>query len=148
MTLLRERYRVDLAGLQSTCEINYARLMQLLPNMRAGQSSRSIALRRGEHLLGVLRLEVLDLCPYTTTLKLQQQQLWPWLPSPRVEVRVYHDARMAEVITADNVRRLRSLYPYPNEGMHQPDEKTQLNLFLGEWLDHCLACGHALESHL
>ena len=49
MTLLRERYRVDLAGLQSTCEINYARLMQLMPNMRAGQSSRSIALRRGEH---------------------------------------------------------------------------------------------------
>jgi len=28
--------------------------------------------------------------------------------------------------------------------MHQPDEKTQLNLFLGEWLGHCLACGHEL----
>jgi uncharacterized protein YqiB (DUF1249 family) len=22
--------------------------------------------------------------------------------------------------------------------------KTQLNLFLGEWLSHCLACGHEL----
>lgn len=22
--------------------------------------------------------------------------------------------------------------------MHQPDEKAQLNLFLGEWLSHCL----------
>jgi len=28
--------------------------------------------------------------------------------------------------------------------MHQPDEKAQLNLFLGEWLSHCLACGHEL----
>ena len=29
-----------------------------------------------------------------------------------------------------------------------PDEKNQLNLFLGEWLGHCLACGHELEPVL
>ncbi|HBX56798.1 MAG TPA: DUF1249 domain-containing protein, partial [Pseudomonas sp.] len=56
-----------------------------------------------------------------------------------------HDARMAEVISAQSARRFRSIYPYPNAAMHQPDEKTQLNLFLGEWLSHCLACGHELE---
>ena len=146
--MLRERYRVDLAGLQSACEVNYARLMQLLPEMRAGQASRRVALSRGEHLLGVLRLEVVEVSPYTTTLQLQQEQHLPWLPLPRLEVRVYHDARMAEVVVADNARRLRGLYPYPNEAMHQPDEKTQLNLFLGEWLTHCLACGHEFESQL
>ena len=27
---LRDRYRVDLAGLQAACEANYARLMRLL----------------------------------------------------------------------------------------------------------------------
>ena len=145
MTVLRERYRVDLAGLQSACEINYARLMQLLPEMRKGRVSRSVALSGGESLLGVLRLEVVDISPYTTTLQVQQEQHSPWLPSMRFEIRVYHDARMAEVVVADNVRRLRSLYPYPNQDMHQPDEKTQLNLFLGEWLNHCLACGHELE---
>jgi uncharacterized protein YqiB (DUF1249 family) len=32
--------------------------------------------------------------------------------------------------------------------MHQPDEKSQLNLFLGEWLSHCLARGHELEPVL
>ncbi|SDT88939.1 hypothetical protein SAMN05216296_0287 [Pseudomonas pohangensis] len=145
VNLLRERYRVDLAGLQSACEVNYVRLMQLLPEMRAGQTSRSIALSDGEHRLGVLRLDVVDVSPYTTTLMVQQEQQSPWLPSPRFEIRVYHDARMAEVVVADNVRRLRSLYPYPNQAMHQPDEKTQLNLFLGEWLTYCLGCGHELE---
>ncbi|MEB2626823.1 DUF1249 domain-containing protein, partial [Pseudomonas sp. YuFO8] len=30
----RERYRVDLIGLQAACEANYARLMRLLPDMR------------------------------------------------------------------------------------------------------------------
>ena len=59
---------------------------------------------------------------------------------------MYHDARMAEVVSAEHARRLRSIYPYPNEAMHQPDEKAQLNLFLGEWLSHCLACGHELAS--
>ncbi|MCY1286966.1 hypothetical protein D9M70_359490 [compost metagenome] len=145
VTLLRERYRVDLAGLQAACEANYARLMCLLPGMRGECGSRRVALSQGERLLGVLTLDVLEACPYTTTLQVRQEHSLPWLPVPRLEVRVYHDARMAEVIGAENARRFRSIYPYPNAAMHQPDEKTQLNLFLGEWLSHCLACGHELE---
>ena len=142
MNLLRERYRVDLVELQAACEANYARLMRLLPHMREHTESRRVALSEGEHLLGVLALEVLESCPYTTTLCVRQEHSLPWLPVPRLEVRAYHDARMAEVIGAENARRFRSIYPYPNAAMHQPDEKTQLNLFLGEWLSHCLSCGH------
>ena len=46
MNLLRERYRVDLVGLQAACEANYARLMRLLPDMRTTQSSRRIGMTR------------------------------------------------------------------------------------------------------
>ena len=148
VTLLRERYRVDLAGLQAACEANYARLMRLLPEMRSTRSARRVALSEGEQLLGVLSLEVLAVGPYTTTLQVCQESTLPWLPLPRLEVRVYHDARMAEVVGAEYARRLQGRYPYPNEAMHQPDEKTQLNLFLGEWLGHCLARGHELEPVL
>ncbi|MGA6104006.1 DUF1249 domain-containing protein [Pseudomonas solani] len=148
VNLLRDRYRVDLVGLQAACEANYARLMRLLPHMREAQSSRRVALSQGERLVGVLALDVVEACPYTTTLKVRQELSLPWLPSPQLEVRVYHDARMAEVVGAENARRLRSFYPYPNADMHQPDEKSQLNLFLGEWLSHCLACGHELEPVL
>ncbi|SDJ28604.1 hypothetical protein SAMN05216186_10162 [Pseudomonas indica] len=144
MNLLRERYRVDLVELQAACEANYARLMRLLPEMRDGPGSRRVALSQGEYLLGVLALDVVETCPYTTTLQVRQEHSLPWLPVPRMEVRVYHDARMAEVISAENARRFRSIYAYPNAAMHQPDEKSQLNLFLGEWLSHCLACGHEL----
>lgn len=142
MNLLRERYRVDLVELQAACEANYARLMRLLPDMREHTQSRRVALSQGEHLLGILALDVLESCPYTTTLCVRQEHSLPWLPVPQLQVRVYHDARMAEVVSAENARRLHIRYPYPNVAMHQPDEKSQLNLFLGEWLSHCLACGH------
>lgn len=149
LNLLRERYRVDLVELQAACELNYARLMQLLPAMREPSDPhlqpRRVALSQGEHLLGVLALEVVESCPYTSTIKVRQEHSLPWLPVPQLEVRVYHDARMAEVVGAQSARRFRGIYPYPNAAMHQPDEKTQLNLFLGEWLSHCLACGHELE---
>lgn len=143
VNLLRERYRVDLIELQAACEANYARLMQLIPSMReAVGAQRRVALSQGELHLGVLALHVLETCPYTSTIEVRQEHSLPWLPVPRMEVRVYHDARMAEVVGAQRARRFRGVYPYPNEAMHQPDEKTQLNLFLGEWLTHCLACGH------
>ena len=141
----RDRYRVDLAGLQSACEANYARLLRLLPDMRDTPAARRIAMTQGDQMLGVLTLEVLLTCPYTTTLRVRQEHSLPWLPVPQLEVRVYHDARMAEVIGAQSARRFRSIYPYPNAAMHQPDEKAQLNLFLGEWLSHCLALGHEYE---
>ena len=142
VNLIRERYRVDLVELQAVCEANYARLMRLLPDMRNQVTARRVALSQGDRLLGVLALEVLEACPYTTTLLVRQEHSLPWLPVPQLEVRVYHDARMAEVVSAESARRFRSIYPYPNAAMHQPDEKSQLNLFLGEWLSHCLACGH------
>ncbi|MBD9485296.1 DUF1249 domain-containing protein [Pseudomonas sp. PDM14] len=148
MNLLRERYRVDLVELQSACEANYARLLRLLPGMRDMHGERRVALSQGDQLLGVLVLQVLESCPYTTTLQVRQEHSLPWLPVPKLEVRVYHDARMAEVTSAENARRFRSIYAYPNAAMHQPDEKTQLNLFLGEWLSHCLACGHELAPVL
>ncbi|CAD5203679.1 DUF1249 domain-containing protein [Pseudomonas sp. FEN] len=145
VSLLRERYRVDLIGLQAACEANYARLMRLLPQMREQQRARRIAVTQGDQMLGVLALEVLQDCPYTTTLLVRQEHSLPWLPVPQLQVQVYHDARMAEVISAEHARRFRSIYPYPNSAMHQPDEKAQLNVFLGEWLSHCLACGHEFE---
>ena len=97
MNLLRERYRVDLVELQTACELNYVRLLQLLPDMRGEglQQVRRVALSQGEHLLGVLALEVLETCPYTSTIEVRQEHSLSWLPVPRLEVRVYHDARMA-----------------------------------------------------
>ena len=64
----RERYRVDLIGLQAACEANYARLMRLLPDMRHAPEARRIGVTHGDQMLGVLALEVIVNCPYTTCL--------------------------------------------------------------------------------
>lgn len=50
-----QRYRVDLASLQATCEANYARLMRLLPDMREAQASRRVALSEGSGCSAYLR---------------------------------------------------------------------------------------------
>ncbi len=127
----RERYRVDLIGLQAACEANYARLMRLLPDMREQPSARRIAVTQGDQMLGVLTLEVIQDCPYTSTLRVRQEHSLPWLPVPELQVQVYHDARMAEVIAAEHARRFRSIYPYPNVAMHQPDEESPAQYIFG-----------------
>ncbi|QLF93112.1 DUF1249 domain-containing protein [Pseudomonas sp. ABC1] len=145
MTAVRERYRVDLSELQATCEANYARLSRFLPEMRSQCGVRRVALSQGDLLTGVMVLEVVEVCPYTSMVQLSQEHCLPWLPVPRLTLRVYHDARMAEVVGAEHARHFRGIYSYPNAQMHQPDEKIQLNLFLGQWLAHAQAFGHEPE---
>lgn len=142
MTLRCARYRVDLPALQAVCEANYWRLMRLLPQMRTVSEPRALALSYGPKSLGTLRIAVCGNNPYTTTLQLVQESTSPWLPVPYLEVRVYHDACMAEVVGTEAIRYVQPVYPYPNPLMHQPDEKAQLNTFLAEWLGQCFSCGH------
>lgn len=65
---------------------------------------------------------------------------------PRMTIRLYHDARMAEVISSQDVRQVKPRYDYPNVQMHQQDEKQQINQFLNEWLHLCLHMGQVNVS--
>jgi uncharacterized protein YqiB (DUF1249 family) len=139
----KPRYRVDLVSLQAVCETNFARLRQLMPDM-ANQDERRILLDVPDVGQQSLVMRVLERCPYTTSLQLRHERQHDWLAPPSMEVRLYHDVNMAEVVAAYNRRRFRGVYPYPNEQMLQPDEKYQLNRFLGEWLGYCQR--HGLSS--
>jgi len=66
--------------------------------------------------------------------------------APELTVRLYHDARMAEVIGWQRHRYLKARYEYPNRHMYHSDEKAQFNLFLSEWLNHCLHQGHVVDD--
>ena len=134
--LTKPGYRVDLAGLQAICDANYARLCRLMPDMDS-QDERCIRLQAPDGVAQQLLMQVLERCTYTTTLRLSHERPHAWLPPPSMEVRLYHDVNMAEVVAAYNRRQFRGVYPYPNEQMLQPDEKHQLNHFLGEWLGYC-----------
>lgn len=143
MTPVRKpRYRVDLSHLQAVCEANYLRLCRMMPGMSV-QDEVSIIVDADDGQQQRLIMRVLERCRYTTTLQLIHERRQDWLAPPSMEIRLYHDAGMAEVVAAYNRRRFRGVYPYPNEQMLQPDEKTQLNTFLGEWLGYCQRHGQS-----
>jgi len=50
-------------------------------------------------------------------------------------VRMYHDAKVAEVVNCSGQGTFEPEYGYPNKHMLQRDEKRQVNQLLGEWLD-------------
>ncbi len=142
--MVKARYKVDLARQHAQCEANYARLRQLMP--RGLDDQHSFSVRVGDGLWRT-RIQVVERSPYTTTVQLFRTDagaLAPnWLAVPRLTVRLYHDARMAEVLAWERHRRIRPRYDYPNRAMYQSDEKAQINRFLGEWLALCLHQGYA-----
>lgn len=142
----KKRYIPDLTEMMAECEANYARLMKLMPDMEQ-QPERVFGINFEHHENGRICLSVVEKFKYTVTLKLTQQDVMGrWLKKPSLLIRLYHDARMAEVVECDNKRQLRGAYSYPNAKMYQSDEKMQLNLYLGEWLRQCLSHGYAIED--
>jgi uncharacterized protein YqiB (DUF1249 family) len=149
----KERYKVDLPLQMAECEANYLRLTKLLANRHPGSSAsqpvefRFMIARGQQDWLHVLR--IIERSPYTTTLELSRTAIGEssnWLALPKLTLRMYHDAKLAEVLAWEGHKRLRPRYEYPNQSMYQSDEKYQLNRFLGEWLTLCLEHGHSLDG--
>ena len=86
-----------------------------------------------------VELELLEETRYTILLKISQKfsAADSLLADVIFTVRVYQDARLAEVISYQGRHRIQYKYPYPNEGMFLPDEKRQCNLLLYDWLNAC-----------
>ena len=122
---------IDLCAQHILCELNYHRLLRFMPGWREGVSQWSV--HRGDRRNKAASLRVTQSAPYTTTVLLQQD--FGIGLSPKIAVRLYHDAAMAEIVAWDNHRHWRSSYTYPNQKMYQPDEKASLNRFLYDWLN-------------
>ncbi|QPG07245.1 DUF1249 domain-containing protein [Salinimonas marina] len=121
--------------MQATCEVNYARFLQVLPDCDTQDLAFEFTI--GTHLS--YRITLTDTARYTTTLLVEQLNAHtPAYLKPSMEVRLYHDARMAEVISSQNTGAFAPSYAYPNRNMRQRNEKQLVNQFLGEWLQFCL----------
>jgi uncharacterized protein YqiB (DUF1249 family) len=142
----KHAYKVDLPLQMAECEANYYRLLKLVGNLEQDEYRFVINRGRSESLQ---LLRIIERSPYTTTIQLRQIAVVPitqWLQMPRLTVRMYHDAQLAEVLAWEGHKRLRPRYDYPNQGMYQSDEKLQINQFLGECLTVCLAQGRVLDE--
>ncbi|MFW6345283.1 MAG: DUF1249 domain-containing protein [Halomonas sp.] len=141
----RSAYVTDLKGLQGECSANYLRLTRLLGELAPGET-REVELVSHGRRVGELCLKLQERAPYTSIVRVSQRGILDaYMETPRMRVHLYHDVRMAEVTDFQRRRHFHGRYRYPNDQMHQPDEKLQLNRFLGEWLEHGLAHGHSLD---
>lgn len=140
-------YTIDLSEQMAVCDANYIRLLKLLGTTR-GVARRVIALPHLGNIIGreqvSVCIEVLEDFKYTSTIAIRQVLRGGKAgaalaySSPEMIVRVYHDAKTAEVTSYQNHRYFKAIYPVPNQFMYQSDEKEQLNLFLAEWLNLCI----------
>jgi uncharacterized protein YqiB (DUF1249 family) len=138
------RYRIDLPAHMAECDANYLRLMKLFPRL-ADEDVSVFGMTFGQDVYQV-RLEALERGPYTTLIELRHVPETPWALQPRMRIRLYHDARSAEVVEFQGARHFRPRYVYPNHQMHLPDEKAQVNRFLSEFLSVCLEHGIAVTE--
>lgn len=139
-----KKYVPHLADLQATCAKNYALFMSLLPDIDTSELSYSFSASKALQY----RITLLDTAPYTTTLKMEQINSSTLLTKPVMDIRLYHDAKMAEVLSSQHAGAIAPSYDYPNPDMYHKDEKERVNTFLSEWLNFCLKHRQTLSTNV
>ena len=128
-------------------ETNYAKLLYVIPSAKTLSSRLQIATL---HSSQFIELALLEKSKFTTTLQLdiRHSRQMPWLKHLTLSIRLYHDARVAEVLSFQHHRRFEPKYDYPNPRMYHKNEKQQLNQFLSEWLDYCIKHRYIFKENL
>ncbi len=133
-----DKYVPALPDFLALCERNYAQLNRYLAQDTGPGQSTDIQICE-QHCY---RLSVTEVAPFTTTLRIELLQTVHRLFRPGFVVRLYHDARVAEVLACQHISRFKARYDYPNADMLLPDEKRQINLLLRDWLKLCAGQGY------
>ncbi|MBS3965625.1 MAG: DUF1249 domain-containing protein [Methylomonas sp.] len=122
--------------LEKVCEANYQKLFKLIPDLRSFENS-AVGLTPDQP---TLYLSILERKPYTLTIELSHRFRHHLTESmtPAVTIRVYLDARLAEVIHDSDRPPVDKVYQNPANALEIQDYKWRLNYFLQKWLDHCL----------
>ena len=130
-------------ALMSLYESNYRRLGQL-----AGELRSLDGLHRSS-VQGDVELElcVTERSPYTTMLQLTyvfgEGSAVP--TAPDMEVRIYHDARLAEAHSWANRHEHPLLRSWRQHAGLDLDQRWARNMMLNKWLEYCLDRGHGFR---
>jgi len=132
-----KRYTPDFPEMMRVASTNFVQLNRLLPaNDEVGERV-TYRVDNASYCI-----KILESTRYTLLVIIEQQEpadsLWRL---PAMTVRLYYDARLAEVCASQQISRFKASYDYPNKKLHQRDEKHQINQFLADWLRYCLAHG-------
>ena len=135
---------MSFVSLMTLYESNYLRLRALVGDVRrhVGERVSRVAADCDLHLA------VVEHAPYTSTLRLTYrfEDASGVLADPDLELRVYHDARLAEVSGCGRWMRHESLEHVRAGIPAQLGERWLRNMLLNKWLDYCLERGHGFEA--
>jgi len=116
-------------------EENYRALARLVPDMGV-----DTAILSSSREFPDLHMNVVERGKYTLTIAfLHALDDTEIVPDMYLKVKVYHDARVAEVLTYQNKTGFSRIYTYPNKQLRYPIEKRRVNQFFSEWLAFCSA---------
>lgn len=131
-------------SLMTLYESNYIRLGWLLPDVRSIEG-RHVSLVAGDL---ELHLDVVERSRYTTILNLSYvvaSQAGP-LVTPDLQVRVYHDARLAEACDGAPAPRNDELRRIHDTLRKQLSDRWARNVLLNKWLEYCAERGHRFPA--
>ena len=128
-------------SLMSLYESNYIRLGWLIPNLREleGASISNVDTDLPLHV------RVDERSPYTTTLTLTylfEDADGARVADPDLQIRVYHDARLAEVQACAHWHRHTVLESIRSDLARALGDRWLRNVMLNKWLDYCVERGH------
>ena len=131
---------VSFAGLMELYECNYIRLRNLVPDSDVIPDA---VVSRIDGVLD-LHLRITERCKFTTTLTLTYlfEDAVGSFPAPDIQVRIYHDAQVGEVISCGRRRGMRNARYNRMRNDYTLVEKWRMNRFLQKWLGYCLMQGH------
>ena len=125
-------------------EANFERLIWLVPTLASAPDLiRGILLSHGADGMS-LQLTILEHSKYTTTIALTHHLRMDdaMITDPFMKIRIYHDARVAEVLSYQCQSQLQIFHPDATLNVPNLREKCRINRFLSEWLDYCIAHGY------
>lgn len=140
-----KRYIPDLNELHALAERNYAAFLRVLP-----ENHEPSRIQVGAHL--DFAITVTRTAPYTTDVRITQLQAQSSedvqaqrsVANVEFHVRLYHDAKMAEIIDCQGAGQLTAIRPgKAPKRAHEQDEKRQLSRLLADWLKLCIHHGRA-----
>lgn len=127
------------AGLMDLYERNYIGLRRLVPRLPSDYTAHRSRVPGGLDLY----MQLLKRHRYTSDLRLTYffDKLERSRAQPDLHVRIYHDARQAEVTSA----HLRHWPEFEAEQCTGLRNRWRANRFLWKWLNYCLHQGHRFE---
>lgn len=129
--------QMDFDAFMAICSANYQRMHRLLSTPH--QAGDILTSQIGTY--GQLQMCFMEKQNYTdiVTIIYQTAQSSSWLPNIDIQVRLYHDAQLAEVSAAKDYQGKMQQFSHPASKEQFPYwEKWQINALLSDILSSCL----------